>query len=93
MNDMTQDDLYQVIYECSECGHRLAIDDTSLRAISKQFELLGWLNEEQGPGNYVVTCPECYAEWVQEQNYMSEWKEIEEELATQDDFLAGTGRW
>ena len=88
------DDLYQVIYECSECGHRLAIDDTSLRAISKQFELLGWLNEEQWPGNYVVTCPSCVSEWIVEQIDMFEWAEAERELiATQDDFLAGTGRW
>ena len=82
MNDMTQDDLYQVIYECSECGHRLAIDDTSLRAISKQFELLGWLNEEQWPGNYIVTCPSCVS--------LFEEREVR---TTQDDFLAGTGRW
>ena len=79
---MTQDDLYQVIYECSECGEILAIDDTSLLAISKQFERLGWLNEEQGPGNYVVTCPSCVS--------LFEERDL---IAWQDDFLAGTGRW
>ena len=81
---MTQDDLYQVIYECSECGEILAIDDTSLRAIEQEFERLGWFNEEQEPGHYVVTCPQCILLALRNELEM---------IKTQDDFLAGTGRW
>ena len=87
---MTQDDLYQVQYKCSECGKSLAIDDYTLRAIADEFARLGWLNvpvEVEGDRtDYIVTCPKCAAR--------DEALELDrQQQADSDYFLAETGRW
>ena len=80
------DDLYQVTYDCHNCGKSLTIDGTNLARISSEFVRLGWLNElTPGADNYIVTCPGCVR--------VDEALELErEQQADEDYFLAGTGR-
>lgn len=104
---MTEDNIYQVVYECCICGRTKQIDDTSLKAISQEFKKLGWGNVPEyhhGKTEYTEYCPKCYRgvfKYDETDAFMLDRAEMDldeqvadfdEQQETYDDFLAGTGR-
>ena len=88
---MTQDDDYQVIYECSICGKVACESDTNLARIERTFEDVGWENVPVsgaffGKVDYIAFCPKCYEK---EQNEADEHDAYMEELDDQEFYRQG----